>query len=89
MPPLTFVDVTDTAFNQIRQNGRSSVAVTIRLLEAITVIAPFTYRPADRAELRRQAQMIERGSQDAIAEDLDRQDITAQYLETIRAIEQL
>jgi uncharacterized membrane protein len=89
MPSLTFVDVTDAAFNQIRQNGRSSVAVTIRLLEAIAVIAPFTYRSADRAALRRQAQMIERGSQEAIAEELDRQDIKAQYLDTIRAIEQL
>lgn len=89
MTSLAFVDVTDAAFNQIRQNGRSSVAVTIRLLEAIAVIAPFTYRPADRAALRRQAQMIERGSQDAIAEELDRQDIKAQYLDTIRAIEQI
>jgi uncharacterized membrane protein len=89
MPSLAFADVTDAAFNQIRQNGRSSVAVTIRLLEAIAVIAPFTYRLADRAALRRQAQMIERGSQDAIAEELDRQDIKAQYLETIRAIESL
>lgn len=89
MPSLTFDDVTDTAFNQIRQNGRSSVAVTIRLLEAIAVIAPFTYRPADRAALRHHAQMIERGSQEAIAEELDRQDISAQYLDTIRAIEQL
>jgi uncharacterized membrane protein len=89
MTSLAFADVTDAAFNQIRQNGRSSVAVTIRLLEAIAVIAPFTYRPADRAALRRQAQMIERGSHDAIAEELDRQDITAQYLETISAIEQL
>ncbi len=89
MTSLAFVDVTDAAFNQIRQNGRSNVAVTIRLLEAIAVIAPCTYRSADRAALRRQAQMIERGSQDAIAEELDRQDIKAQYLATIRAIEQI
>ena len=89
MRSLAFDDVTDAAFNQIRQNGRSSVAVTIRLLEAIAVIAPFTYRPADRAALRRQAQMIKRGSHDAIVEELDRQDIKAQYLDTIGAIEQL
>ncbi|HEY9887425.1 MAG TPA: DUF2254 domain-containing protein [Candidatus Obscuribacterales bacterium] len=88
MPSLTFVDVTDAAFNQIRQYGQSSVAVTIRLLAAIAVIAPFTYRAADRAALRRQAQMIERGSQTAITEELDRQDIQAQYLAAIRAIEQ-
>ncbi len=86
--PLTFTNVTDAAFNQIRQNGRSSVAVTLRLLEAIAAIAPFTYRAADRAALRRQAQMINRGSQDAIAEDLDRQDIQKQYVEAIQAIEE-
>ncbi len=86
--PLTFADITDTAFNQIRQNGRSSVAVTVRLLEAIAAIAPFTYRAADRAALRRQAQMIHRGSQDAIAEDLDRHDIQAQYVAAIQAIEE-
>ena len=86
--PLTFTDVTDAAFNQIRQNGRSSVAVTLRLLEAIAAIVPFTYRAADRAALRRQAEMINRGSQAAIAEDLDRQDIQTQYIEAIQAIEE-
>ncbi len=86
--PLTFADITDTAFNQIRQYGRSSVAVTLRLLEAIAVITPFTHRSTDRAALRRQAQMINRGSQDVIAEDLDRQDIQKQYLEAIQAIEE-
>jgi uncharacterized membrane protein len=87
--PLTFVDITDAAFNQIRQNGRSSVAVTLRLLEAIVAIAPFTHRSADRAALRRQAQMIHRGSQAAIAEDLDRQDIQKQYIAAIQAIEEI
>jgi len=33
---------TDAAFNQIRQYSTSDVAVTIRLLEAIAVIATYT-----------------------------------------------
>jgi len=37
--PVTFAGLTDDAFNQIRQYGRSDVAITIRLLEAIKVIA--------------------------------------------------
>ncbi|WOD39528.1 DUF2254 domain-containing protein [Nodosilinea sp. E11] len=86
-PPIAFGDITDAAFNQIRQNGRSSVAVTLRLLEAIAVIAPFTQQEADRAALRRHAQMIERGSQEAIYEPLDRQDIQTQYVATMAAIE--
>jgi uncharacterized membrane protein len=83
---LTFADITDTAFNQIRQNGQSSVAVTVRLLEAIAIIASFTHRDSDRTALRRQAEMLDRGSQTAIAEALDRQDIQSQYLRVMSAI---
>lgn len=85
--PLTFVDVTDAAFNQIRQYGQTSVAVTMRLLEAIAVIAPFTHTKADRAALLRHANMIERGSQEGIAEELDRKDVKERYLAAVKAIE--
>lgn len=85
---IAFTDVVDAAFNQIRQYGQSSVAVTMRLLEAIAVIAPLTNRTTDRAALRRHAEMIERGSQTGIAEELDRQDVKDRYLAAIKAIEQ-
>mgnify|MGYP002777061403 CR=1 FL=1 len=87
--PTTFADVADAAFNQIRQYGQTSVAVTMRLLEAIAVIAAFTHRPSDQAVLRRHAQMIERGSHDSIVEELDRKDIRERYLAAIKAMEQL
>ncbi len=48
---MTFADLQDAAFKQIRQYGRSSVAVTMRLLEAIATIAPFTHQSSDRIEL--------------------------------------
>jgi uncharacterized membrane protein len=86
--PIAFADVADAAFNQIRQYGQSSVAVTIRLLEAITVIASFTHRAADQMTLRRHADMIERGSQAGVAEELDRQAIQERYLAAVKAIEQ-
>lgn len=86
--PVTFVDVTDAAFNQIRQYGQTSVAVTMRLLEAIAVIAPFTHTKADRAALLRHANMIDRGSEEGITEGLDRQDIKERYLAAVKAIEQ-
>ena len=85
--PVTFVGVADAAFNQIRQYGQTSVAVTMRLLEAIAVIAPFTYTKADRAALLRHANMIERGSQESIPEELDRNDIKARYLTAVTAIQ--
>jgi uncharacterized membrane protein len=86
--PVSFVDVIDAAFNQIRQYGQTSVAVTMRLLEAIAVIAPFTHSKADRAALLRHANMIERGSHEGISEELDQKDIKERYLAAVKAIEQ-
>ncbi len=78
-PVFTFPDVTDTAFNQIRQYGRSSAAVTIRLLETIAEIARFAHRPEDRAALLRHANMIARGSRDGLPEDEDRQEVEKRF----------
>lgn len=83
---VTFADVTDAAFNQIRQYGQTSVAVTIRLLEAIAVIAPFAHSKADRATLLRHADMIEHGSQRGIAEEFDRKDVKERYLAAVKVI---
>jgi uncharacterized membrane protein len=71
-PADTFPDITDAAFNQIRQYGRSSAAVTIRLLETIAVVAGFTHRPEDRAALLRHAEMIARGAREGLPEAEDR-----------------
>ncbi len=87
--PISFADATDAAFNQIRQYGKSSVAVTMRLLEAIAAIAPFTHRTPDRNTLKRHADMIERGSQEGIAEELDYQNVKERYLAAVKAIGQV
>jgi len=71
-PATTFPEVMDAAFNQIRQYGRSSAAVTIRLLETIAVVAGFVHRPEDRAALLRHAEMIARGAREGLPEDEDR-----------------
>ncbi|MBW4468091.1 MAG: DUF2254 domain-containing protein [Pegethrix bostrychoides GSE-TBD4-15B] len=85
--PTSFGDVVDAAFNQIRQYGQSSVAVTMRLLEAIATIATFTHRPGDRIALQRQAEMVMRGSEQGISEELDRQDIKERYLHAVNLLE--
>jgi uncharacterized membrane protein len=85
MPVVTFSDVTDAAFNQIRQYGRSSAAVTIRLLETIAVIAGSVHRPEDRAALLRHANMIARGARGGLPEDKDRQEVEERY----QSVEQL
>jgi uncharacterized membrane protein len=86
--PVTFVRLTDAAFNQIRQYSTSDVAVTIRLLEAIAVIAAYTRNNKDRAALLRHADMIKRGSQEGVSEELDRKDVEEHYQAAVRALQQ-
>ncbi|MCB0153492.1 MAG: DUF2254 domain-containing protein [Anaerolineae bacterium] len=85
---VTFAGIVDTAFNQIRQYGRSSVAVSTRLLETITVIAAHTHTPAERTALRRQASMTRLGAMESVPEAMDRQDIEAQYQLALKVLEQ-
>ncbi|MEA5504641.1 DUF2254 domain-containing protein [Halotia wernerae UHCC 0503] len=87
--PITFEKLVNDAFNQIRQYGRSDVAVTIRLLEAITTVANYTYNPQDREVLRRHADMIERGSQEGLPEKKDCQDVQEQYHKALQALKQV
>jgi uncharacterized membrane protein len=86
--PVSFTKLTDAAFNKIRQYGTSDVSVILRLLEAITVIAKHARRQKDRAALLRHAQMIERGSLEAVSEELDRKEIKARYWTAVKALEQ-
>lgn len=79
VPSVTFAEVTDTAFNQIRQYGRSSAAVTICLLETIAVIARFAHRPEDFVALQRHADMIDRGAHKGLSESDDRRAVNERY----------
>lgn len=54
----TFPDALAAAFNQIRQNARSSPPVGMRLLEALQSIARKTRRASDRKAILQQAQMV-------------------------------
>ncbi|MGB5961873.1 MAG: DUF2254 domain-containing protein [Coleofasciculaceae cyanobacterium] len=85
--PITFPELADAAFNQIRRYGQSDVSVTIRLLEAIARIAPYTRNQKDRAALLHHAQMIERGSCEAVGEEYDSDFIKEQYEAAVKALE--
>jgi uncharacterized membrane protein len=85
--PTSFDRIVDAAFNQIRQYGRSHAAVTIRLLENIRVIIPFTRYPQQRDALLRQAAMIERGSHEGLPEEADRRDVHERYLAIFQTME--
>lgn len=78
-PVFTFTEVANAAFNQIRQYGRSSAAVTIRLLETIAEVARAVRRPEDRTSLLRHAGMVARGARDGLPEEEDRQEVEERF----------
>jgi uncharacterized membrane protein len=80
-----FPAVVDAAFNQIRQNARTCVAVLIRLLETISVIASCAQRPEDRAALLRQAEIIAQSTHEGLPDVEDRRDVE-KHLRTVRRI---
>jgi uncharacterized membrane protein len=83
---VTFVGILDTAFNQIRQNGKSDVAVTIRLLEAIAIVVRSTPSQEECGALLRHAEMIWHDSQQEISAELDRKDIEEKYKVVAKAL---
>jgi uncharacterized membrane protein len=87
LKPVTFSGIVDAAFNQIRQYGRSSVAVTIRLLEAIAIVATHAYRESDRSALLRHVRMIKSSSQEAPLIEEDRKDVEERYQAALEILE--
>jgi len=63
------------AFDKVRQAGAAMPAVVIRLLDAITHVVEHTVEPSQRQVLRRQADMILRAADAAVAETNDLDDI--------------
>lgn len=76
---ITFEEIIDTAFNQIRQHGRTDIAVTVRLLEVIAVIMARTRTDAQRNALMKQAEMIKRSCDELTIQRYDMDDIEARY----------
>ena len=86
--PLTFEGVTNAAFDQIRQYGRASVAVTIRLLETLKTVAFHASTLEQRKAILRQADMIIRESQETIGEKNDRDDVQERYQALLNVLNQ-
>ena len=82
--PVEFTAVLDAALNQIRQNGRRSVAVTIRLLEGLAWVAENCSRPADCDAVLQQAEMTA-CNRDAFPEEADRRQIQ-ERLDDVKAV---
>jgi uncharacterized membrane protein len=81
-----FRGLVEAAFNPIRQHGRNSVPVTVRLLETIQRIALHAQRDDDREALLRQARMIERGSKEASFDPGDLEDVQERFRSALEAL---
>lgn len=76
---VKFEGLVDAAFNQIRQYGKTDVAVITRMLEVITTIVSQTKSDAQRQPLLRQAKIIKKTSERVIDEENDLEDILRRY----------
>jgi uncharacterized membrane protein len=84
--PLSYERVVDRAFDKIRQSGRAMPAILIRQLDNLAKIAEYTTADDERAVLHRQATMIMRAADEAVAEPFDRQDVRRSYDRVLAAI---
>ena len=85
--PVRFEGIVDASFNQIRQYGRGSAAVTIRLLETIAIVAEAAKTKERRDWLLRHAMMVERGSRGGMGESEDWKDVDERYRGVVEALE--
>ena len=81
--PATFEGLCDAAFNEIRQYGKTSVAVSIRMLEVIGVLVGLARNDGQRAALLKHAGMIHREATGAQGEAHDRRDLDRRYREAL------
>jgi uncharacterized membrane protein len=78
--PVTFAGVMDAAFNQIRQYGKGSPSVMIRLMEALVTIDSFAGGPLKKESVRRHAGMVLQAAEDAQYNPNDLKDVKERFL---------
>ena len=85
-PTLTFSHIADQAITPIRQYCRTSISVTLRLLEMITLVASQVRRDDDRQALICHANMIQEGSQEGQPVTQDRHRVEQHYQVALQAL---
>lgn len=84
--PVTFVGLTDVAFNQIRQNCSSNATVSMRLLESIAAIANYAENPQQKNALRHHADLVLKGSRQGLSFDEDKEDVQQTYQMVLQSL---
>lgn len=70
--PLTFTQLCDAAFDMIREYGRTSTVVTLRMLDTLLVVAQCARTQEQRGALLRHAVRVEQASVIGLPEAADR-----------------
>jgi uncharacterized membrane protein len=84
--PIVFNELTDSAFNQIRQYGKSDAAVSIKLLEAIARISAYTDNSKYQRVLRHHADMILQDSSNGLSQEQDCKNVQEHYDTVIKSL---
>lgn len=79
--PVTFSGIMDAAFNQIRQYGKSSPSVIIRLMEALVTIDAFTTDFGKKESVRQHARMVLNAAESSGYDDNDLNDLKERFQE--------
>ncbi|HEV2292521.1 MAG TPA: DUF2254 domain-containing protein [Tepidisphaeraceae bacterium] len=82
----TFTSYVDASFNQIRQYGRGSAAVMVRMLDAIRAAAAQMRFESHRRDLLRHAEMLHRQARETLQEPHDLSDVTDRYAAAVDAL---
>jgi uncharacterized membrane protein len=69
VPTVTHADLVDLSFEQLRQYGRSDMAVALRLLRALGDVASVTTQPFCLARIEQHARLIEAAARAAFPEE--------------------
>ena len=77
--PSKFGESLDSAFDQIRHYGRDSATVTLRIMDALAMIARGIRRDADRQELLRQAETTQRSSETHLSNPDKRSEVRQRF----------
>jgi uncharacterized membrane protein len=82
---VSFANALDASFDQIRQYGHNSVAVTIRLLEALASVAEHVQRDEDRAVVKLHAEMVSRHTE-SFSEEHDKRQMVERFQKVHRLL---
>ncbi|GAB4094484.1 DUF2254 domain-containing protein [Flaviaesturariibacter terrae] len=85
--PITFGGLADAAFIQIRDYGRSSIMVLLRMLDCIATVAQCARSAEQRAALLRHARLVEQSAQTGLPDAADREVLVERFQKVVRLLE--